>query len=356
MTNSLARLRSALAEKGSPTAFVTDKLNLRWLTGFTGSSGFAIVDADRAVFVTDSRYTIQAQEEIEGFDIRTFAAPKRLHEFLAEIFAEHGIKELAFETSISHSQWSDWKKQHEGITWTPIAPVFADLRKVKTPEEISRIKKACELTDACFENLAGLIQAGRTEFEVQLDLEFFIRRQGAEIAFDPIVVSGENSARPHGSATDKPLEEGDFLTIDMGANLDGYCSDITRTFVIGKASDRHREVYGQVLQALEESKAMMKAGVENKSVDARAREVLDEKGLAQYFGHGLGHGLGLAVHDFGSLSGRSNETMRESEVYTVEPGVYIEGVGGVRVEDDVVVRADGVDVLTAYPRELMGLG
>ena len=163
----------------------------------------------------------------------------------------------------------------------------------------------------------------------------------AELAFDPIVVSGNRSARPHGRASEKLLESGDFVTLDLGANLDGYCSDITRTFLVGKASDRHREVYGQVLKAQIAAIEAIKPGAIAKDVDGVSRKVLDEKGLAKYFGHGLGHGLGQVVHDGGSLNSSSETVLAEGQVWTVEPGAYIEGFGGVRIEDDVVVTSDG---------------
>jgi Xaa-Pro aminopeptidase len=200
-----------------------------------------------------------------------------------------------------------------------------------------------------------MMQPGVSEYDIQLDLEFFIKRQGAEVAFAPTVVSGPNSAKPHGKAGERKLEVGDFVTLDLGAKKDGYCSDITRTFVIGEASERHKEVYGQVLAAQVAAIEALKVGTPANEPDSLSRSILAEKGLDQYFGHGLGHGLGRAVHDYGGLAPSSKDTIEAGQVWTVEPGVYIEGFGGVRIEDDVHVTAEGPQILTHFPKELMVL-
>ena len=355
MTTNLCRLRDQMEEKGVGALLVSDLLNVQWLTGFTGSSGYALVTTREAVFLTDSRYTIQANEEVKGFEVVWFQRPKTFEEFLSEQCARVGVGSLAFETSVSYATWQAWTEKVP-VKWTASPDVLKPLRMVKTAEEVAKIKAACAITDACLEHLVRMMQPGVSEYDIQLDLEFFLRRQGAEIAFDPIVVSGANSARPHGSATEKTLEVGDFVTLDLGAKKDGYCSDITRTFVIGEASDRHREVYGQVLKAQLAAVEAVRAGVSAFEPDRLAREILDEKGLAKHFGHGLGHGLGRAVHDYGALSPASKDTIEVGQVWTIEPGVYIEGFGGVRIEDDVHVTPNGAEVLTHFPKELMVLG
>ncbi len=195
--------------------------------------------------------------------------------------------------------------------------------------------------------------AGVSELEVAIEIEFFFRKRGATAAFPVIAASGENSAKPHGTATEKVIEEGDFLTLDFGACLNGFNSDITRTVVIGEPSTRQREVYGQVLQAQLASLEAMKPGVPAKEVDAVARRVLAEADLDGYFGHGLGHGLGMLVHDFGRLAPTSEHVLAPGQVWTVEPGVYIEGFGGVRIEDDVVVTESGIETLTHSPKDLL---
>lgn len=328
--------------------------NVRWLSGFTGSSGFVVISGADVVFITDSRYAIQAQQEVSTMRVATFASPTRAVDFIGEQCRTMGITSLGFESaSVTYSTYEEWKAALEGIELTAAKRLFEPLRMIKTAEELNKIRRACALADKCFDNVLRMIQPGVTEYDIMLDIEFYFRRSGAELAFAPIVVSGVNSARPHGKASEKKLEVGDFVTMDFGAKLDGYCSDLTRTVVVGEASERTKEVYAQVLKAQMAALDAMKPGVSGKEVDAVARQVLDEKGMGQYFGHGLGHGLGPVVHDFGGMSTRSEDILAEGQVWTVEPGVYIEGFGGVRIEDDVVVTATGIELLTHSPKELM---
>lgn len=350
----LGRLRGKMASEGVGALFVSDITNVQWLTGFSGSSGYALVTQAEAVFLTDSRYTIQANQEVEDFEVVWFQRPKTFEEFLAEQCVRIGASTLAFETSISYATWQAWSSKVP-VSWEPAPEVIKPLRMVKTAEEVAKIKEACAITDACLEHLTRMMQPGVSEYDISLDLEFFIRRQGAQIAFEPTVVSGPNSARPHGKPSERKLQVGDFLTLDLGAKKDGYCSDITRTFVIGEASERHREVYDQVLKAQVAAVQAVTAGTAASEPDRLAREILDEKGLAQYFGHGLGHGLGRAVHDYGGMGPNSKDVIEAGQVWTVEPGVYIEGFGGVRIEDDVHVTEGGPEVLTHFPKELMVL-
>ncbi len=353
--SNLTRLRSKMQESGVEALFVTDIINVGWLTGFTGSSGFAIVTQNDAVFLTDSRYTIQAQNEVKDLEIRWYGAPKTFVEFLNEAFEDLQIKDIWFETSVTYAGWKDWTEKHPNQTWHPAPSLITELRKIKTPDEIAKIRAACQLADAAMEHIVPLIQIGRTEYDICMDLEFFIRRNGAQVAFDIIAVGGPNSAKPHGKPGERVVQSGDFFTIDMGAKLDGYNSDITRTFVVGEASDWHKEIYGQVLKAQIATCDALKPGTTGVAVDALAREILNEKDLAQYFGHGLGHGLGRAVHDPGGLSMRSTDNIEAGQVWTIEPGVYIDGKGGVRIEDDVVVTESEPDILTSFPKELMVL-
>lgn len=354
--SNLVRLRSALAEGGFAAALISAPTNVFWLTGFTGTFGYVVVTASEAVFLTDSRYTIQAQEQVSGMEIRSFATPKTGVQALAEILSDLGVKELGFESvNTTYAQFLTWSDKLEGISLKPLADAVENLRMVKSDQEIAKIKRSCELTDACFTHLLRMIQPGVSEHEIQLEMEFFIRRQGGHMAFEPIVVSGPNSARPHGKATDKQLAVGEFVTMDFGAKLDGYCADMTRTVVVGKADERTKEVYHQVLKAQLASIEMMKSGVVAETVDARAREVFDELGLAKHFGHGLGHGLGILVHDTGRLGVGSKTVLEPGQVWTVEPGVYLEGWGGCRIEDNVVVTETGVINLTGSTKELLEL-
>ncbi len=354
--NPLERLRSRMALESIPAVLVSDIVNVGWLTGFSGSSGYAFVTQGDARFVTDSRYTTQAEAEVKNMPVVWFASPKGLDDFLSEQAAEMGITTLGIEASqITVATRDNWATKMAGIELVPLNNVVSPLRMVKSAEELEKIRHACGIADATFTHIQRMIQPGVSEYDLALDMEFFIRRQGAGLAFDFIVASGHRSALPHGRASDKILESGDFLTFDFGASYQGYNSDITRTVVVGEATDKHHEIYNQVLKCQLAALEMMKPGVAARDVDAKAREVLDEKGLAQYFGHGLGHGLGRLVHDAGRLASSSTDVLEPGQVWTVEPGVYLPGWGGVRIEDDVVVTQDGIEVLTKSTKELLVL-
>jgi Xaa-Pro aminopeptidase len=356
MISSLDRLRDLMAQRGIESLLVSDPVNVAWLTGFNGSFGRVLVTQNDVRFITDSRYTIQAKEQVVGVSIASFASPTNGDVFVGGEAREMGISRLAFEAAnTTYAAYEGMAGKMSGISLTPAPDLFGQLRMVKTPDEVAKIRKACAIADACFGHLTRLIQPGLTEYDLQIELEFYLRRAGAGIAFEPIVVSGERSARPHGKASEKPLEVGDFVTMDFGAQVDGYNSDLTRTIVVGEATDRHREVYGQVLLAEMAALDFMKPGVRAADVDALARRILDEKGLAQYFGHGLGHGLGRVVHDTGRMNATSDDILVPGQVWTVEPGAYIPGFGGVRIEDDVVVTETGIDILTSAPKELLVL-
>lgn len=356
MTTNLDRLRDAMARRGVGALLVSDSTNVGWLTGFSGSFARVLVTEAESRFITDSRYVLQAEEQVQGIPVVSFASPTNGDAFVGAQARAMGLAELYFESATTtYASYEAMAEKMPEVSLKPGPDFFGELRMVKTPEEIAKIRKACAVADACFGHLTRLIQPGLTEYDLGLELEFYLRRAGAGIAFEPIVVSGERSARPHGKASEKALEVGDFLTLDFGATIDGYHSDITRTVVVGEATERHREVYGQVLLAQLASLEAMRPGVRASDVDALSRQILDEKGLAGYFGHGLGHGLGRVVHDGGRLNATSEDVLAPGQVWTVEPGVYIPGFGGVRIEDDVVVTENGIDILTSSPKELLVL-
>lgn len=354
--SNLARLRAAMAAKNIPALIVSDIANVGWLTGFSGTFGYAIVAPESAVFVTDSRYTLQAAEQVKEMPTEWFQSPVTGDDFLAEKIKAGGIGRIGFEAaSVTYANYERWRDKLAGVDLFGAEDVIQGLRMVKSKDEVDRIRKACGIADACFTHIQRTIQPGVSEYDVNLEIEFFIRRSGAELAFAPIVVSGERSARPHGKASEKKLAVGDFVTMDFGAKVEGYCSDITRTVVVGGAEERHKEIYEQVLKAEMAAIDAIKPGVRAADVDGLARKILDEKGFAQYFGHGLGHGLGSLVHDAGRMNPSSENVFEAGQVWTVEPGVYIPGFGGVRIEDDVLVTETGVEVLTKSNKELMVL-
>jgi Xaa-Pro aminopeptidase len=350
----LARLRERMAHDGIGAALVSDSVNVGWLTGFSGSFGRVLVTADDALFITDSRYVLQAREEVPWMRATTFATPTDGDEFIGEQAKALGITSLGFESATTtYAQWKRSSAKMPGVELVPMADIFSELRMKKSPEEISKIKAACGLADAAFAHITRMIQPGISEIDICLDLEFYIRRQGAEVAFPSIVVSGERSARPHGKPSEKKLASGDFVTMDFGARVGGYNSDITRTVVVGEASDRHWHIYNAVLEAQLWALDAIRAGAKARDVDAGTRAVLAKVDLAKYFGHGLGHGLGRVVHDGGRLSASSDDVIEPGQIWTIEPGVYIEGFGGVRIEDDILITETGIEILTHSPKDLM---
>jgi Xaa-Pro aminopeptidase len=353
--DALQRVRSRIPHDVDGV-LVSEITNVGWLTGFTGSSGKVLIKRDAAVFITDSRYTLQAQEEVQGMEVRSFAAPVVERVFLNEVAHDLKIQRLAIDpAAVSYDLWQTWVNAFTGIELVAAKPLFDGLRKVKFPGEIDRIRDACALADAAFSHVTRLLQPGVRELDIAIDLEFFFRRQSASASFNPIVVSGERSARPHGVPSEKPLENGDLVTLDFGARLNEYCSDMTRTVVIGAATERHEQVYDAVLRAHLAAIEALRPGMTGKAADAVARESLRQDGLAEYFGHGLGHGLGRLVHDPGSLSTSSEDTLEVGQVWTIEPGVYIPGFGGVRIEDDVVLTESGAVSMNSSPKHLLVL-
>lgn len=353
--STLDRLRAAMAARNIPAILVSDLTNVTWLTGFSGSFGTAVVTANDAVFITDSRYRVQAADQVKNMAVETYASPVKLIDFIKQNLGRLSVSKLAFEpqnaTFLTYEQWRDGL----GVELVSFGDVISPLRKVKTPDEVAKIRDACAIADACFTHVQRMIQPGVSEYDLALDMEFFMRRHGAEVAFDIIAASGWRGSLPHGRASEKIVEKGDLITFDFGAKKNGYNSDITRTVAVGEPDARQREVYDQVLKAQLAALEMMRPGVRAHDVDARAREVFDAKGMASAFGHGLGHGLGLLVHDAGRLASGSDDVLEQGQVWTVEPGAYFDGWGGVRIEDDVVVTETGIEILTHSPKELIVL-
>lgn len=353
MTN-VERLREAMVEQDLPAVVISNLPAIYWLTGFTGTFGLAVVSRDGGVFLTDSRYTIQADEQCQDLPVDSFRSPQKAEEFLAEHATRLGLSKLAFDRNhVTIGMLEKWSGALSGIELVPIDDPIDNLRMIKSAEEISRVRHCCGISDKALELLLSLVRPGISELELLWAFQDFLRKHGATSAFDPIMVSGHRTARPHGDPSDKLLEKGDLITFDLGACVDGYNSDITRTIVLGPASDRQRETYEQLLKAQCACIDAMKPGINGRDVDGLARQILDEKDLAQHFGHGLGHGLGALVHDTGRLSSTVDQDIHVGQIWTIEPGVYIEGFGGMRIEDDIVITEDGCEVLTAFPKNLI---
>ena len=344
---------TALRERELDLLLVSHLVNVRWLTGFTGSSGAAVVGNGTRRFITDFRYLSQSAEQLDGSWEREIA--QDLLEQVAGALPGDGTVRLGFDDEhVSVKQHAKLQKLVPGnVELVPAGGVVEELRMVKDAEEIEKIRAAALLADAALERVIGRGLAGRTERDVALDLETELRHMGAEsVSFPPIVASGAHGALPHAVPRDVEIPQGVLVTIDWGAQLDGYASDCTRTYATGEISDGDRDIYELVQRAQAAGLAAVRPGPTGKEVDAVAREIIDDAGHSEHFGHGLGHGVGLEVHEGPRLSRQGDTALAPGQVVTVEPGVYVPGALGVRIEDLVVVTEDGNDVLSTLPKDL----
>ena len=348
----IEQLRKLLEEQQLDALLITNPYNRRYMTNFTGSAGTAIISKDDAVFITDFRYMGQANDQLTGY--RIVQHTETMIQEVANQVKEMKIETLGFEKEdLSYSQFEMYNKQVDAKL-VPVAGLVEKLRLIKTPEEIEVLKQAAAIADAAFVYICSVIQAGKTELEIANELEFFMRKQGAtSSSFDIIVASGERGALPHGVASDKVIETGDLVTMDYGALYNGYISDITRTVAIGEPSAKLREIYEVTLRAQELGVEQIKPGMTGIEADAITRDYIKSKGYGEAFGHSTGHGIGLEVHEAPSLSSKSKTVLVPNMAVTVEPGIYLPGIGGVRIEDDILITETGNERLTKSTKELL---
>jgi Xaa-Pro aminopeptidase len=353
-TDRADRVADALAAREADVLVVTDLVNVRWLTGFTGSNAAAVVGREGTRrFVTDFRYLTQSAEEVDPAWEREIAV-----DLLAGVVKGlPGSGELRVAFDDAHMSVKDHGRLagmlRVGIELVPAGGAIETLRAVKDADELEAIRAAARLADGALTEVLGRGLVGRTEREVALDLEFTMRRMGAQAAsFPPIVAAGEHGALPHATPREVPIPAGTLVVVDWGAQLDGYASDCTRTYATGDIDPRDGQVYELVLQAQEAALAAMRPGPTGREVDAVARSIIDAAGHAEHFGHGLGHGVGLDVHEGPRLSKQGETALAAGMVVTVEPGVYVPGAVGVRIEDLVIVTDDGAEVVSSLPKEL----
>jgi Xaa-Pro aminopeptidase len=332
---------------------VTDLVNLRYLTGFTGSNGMAVVGRDIRRFITDFRYVEQAAAEVDGFD--TEQAPAEFNSALADGWPEGSFR-LGFEDDHVSVRRHERLREvlPDRVELVAAGGAVEALRAVKDAGEIARIRAAAELADAVYAMLRSDGLVGRTERAVALAIENEMRRLGAEgPSFDSIVASAERGALPHAQPTDAEIPRGTLVTLDIGARLDGYCSDCTRTWATGELPDDLAEAYTLVERAQVAALEAVRPGPEGRELDAVARDIIDAAGHGEHFGHGLGHGVGMEVHEAPRLARTAEDRLAAGQVVTVEPGVYLPGRGGVRIEDLVVVTEDGHSVLSGTTKQLV---
>lgn len=329
--------------------------NIRYISGFANDTAVLYISRNRKILLTDFRYLFQAKSEAKAFEtveITGNGYAKRI----AELVKADMVKRLAFEDGeLSFRQYSEYNREIDAEL-VPIGESLSELRKVKNAEEIELIAKAEAIGDKAFSEIIKIIRPGMTELEAATKLEYIMKSEGAEgLSFDTIAASGINSSMPHAMPSLKPIEHGDFLTMDFGCRYKGYCSDMTRTVVVGKASDRQRNIYETVLKAQLAVLKTIKSGVSGKEMDGIARNIIDEAGYKGCFGHSLGHSLGLYIHEEPRCSAKSEDILGVNMLMTVEPGIYVEGFGGVRIEDLVVIEENSCRNLTFSPKELIEL-
>lgn len=349
----LTRLRRLMAGEGAEALLVTCAVNRNYMSGFTGSSGFLLITADRALLYSDFRYRLQAPEQAKAYEFREHGASAI--ESVKQAVKELGIRQLAFEpVEMSFAEYEKYKAVlGEGVL-VPSEGWIEKLRMTKDAGELQIMREAAQLADKTFEHMVGMLKPGMRELDAALEIEFFMRRHGAtSSSFETIVASGERSALPHGVASERVIGSGEFVKLDFGAYYKGYCSDLTRTVMIGEPTARHREIYGIVREAQQAALNGIRPGLTGIEADALARDIIKSHGYGDYFGHGTGHGLGMEIHEAPRLSVSGNLALEPGMTVTVEPGIYIPGFGGVRIEDDVVVTDTGVEILTHATKDFI---
>jgi Xaa-Pro aminopeptidase len=326
--------------------------NIRYLCGFTGSDGVLVMTQEESFFLTDSRYWTQAEEEVKGSQIIHY---KKKMEGIESLLSDLKLKTVGFESSaltFSSYQFLLERLAHQAKL-IPLEDEFKNLRAVKDPQELALIRRAIDISSNAFLHAVGMLKEGVVEREIALEMEFFMKQSGADnTGFDIIIASGKRSALPHGRASEKRIEKGDLILIDFGSGFQGYHSDQTRTVVCGSPSPEQKKIFRIVKEAHDEAIHKVRPGVPLLEVDAEARDYIRHQGYGDYFGHGLGHGIGLAVHEDPVVNSENKGLAQEGMVFTIEPGIYLPGWGGIRIEDMVGVTSHGAEVLTYLSREL----
>lgn len=350
--NNIERIQEALARHELDAILLTDERNQRYATGFAFTDGAVLVSRKKAWLLTDSRY-IEAAERVAGgcCAVRMFDREHSLLELLRGALAESGAETLAAEEdNLSHARFTALEGQLER-SFSPAKGLMMELRASKSEEEIACMIRAQRISEKALEAVLRIIRPGMTEKEVMAELVYHMLKNGSEgNSFDPIVVTGKNTSLPHGVPGNTVIAEGDFVTMDFGSLSGGYCSDMTRTVAVGHATEEMRNIYSIVLEAQLAGIAAARSGVPGEVIDKAARDVIEKAGFGEYFGHGFGHSLGLAIHEPPYAGPRGKTPMAENDVCSAEPGIYFPGRFGVRIEDVMIIRPDGAEVITKAPK------
>ncbi|MBR1662040.1 MAG: aminopeptidase P family protein [Acidaminococcaceae bacterium] len=349
----IGRIFKFMKEHGLECIAVKDTCTIRYLTGFTGDSSILYADDRIAVLITDGRYTEQARSQLKYCRVMEYKASHNssIWEAVAELIGTH--QKVGFDGNVFSYEEAKLLGSLLPENTEMISVDLRPLRLIKDERELEDLWQAFKIADGAFERLLREIKSGMTEKELAARLEYYMRSLGSEgVSFDTIVASGYRSALPHGAPTDKAIEVGDFVTFDFGALYNGYHSDTTRTIVMGMANSWHREVYTVVQEAQYRGIKAAKPGITGRELDAMIREYIESRGYGKYFTHGLGHGVGLEIHELPNINSRGDTVLEEGMVFSIEPGVYIQGKGGVRIEDTVVLTKEGARSLTGLKKTL----
>jgi Xaa-Pro aminopeptidase len=351
----LETIRSKIKENEIDGILITKRENYTYLSGFTGSSAYLVITSDSADLITDFRYIEQATKQAPLFNIIKYKGNVAIE--INNALKRNNVEKLGFESiDLTYDKYEDYSSKFEVKELIPLKNIIESIRMIKDSEELQFIKKAVEIADGAFLNVLPLIKPGILETEVSAEIEYFMKKQGAQgSSFQTIVASGARSAMPHGVASNKEIKNGDVIIMDYGAIYQGYCSDITRTIFLGKPDEKMTKIYDIVLRAQKEALNGSHKGLKGREIDSIAREIINNSGYEKNFGHGLGHGVGLEIHEEPRFAPSDDNTMENGMVVTVEPGIYVEGYGGVRIEDMIVIKDDQPEILTRATKELIVL-
>ena len=348
------QLKNVIADSGLDGILITNLTNIRYICGFTGSAGTCLVTPSGQYFITDGRYIEQSKEQVKGFD-RFIDMDTNLSIIKKNELLNNDTK-IGFEGDhVNFTLYDSMKKMFTGINWESTKMILEDLASVKDETELDAIRTAVDITDKVYEEILPMLRPGYTEKQVANTLVSKYREYGDGEAYSPIVATGPNGALPHAVPTDREFKKGDFIVIDAAAKYAGYHADMTRTPVVGEATDKHHEIYAIVKEAQQRGCDIAKAGVSCKDVDSATRDYIHEMGYGEYYTHGTGHGLGLEIHTSPRFSPASEDVLAENNVMTIEPGIYLAGWGGVRIEDDVIINKDDCEILNKTTKDLVVL-
>lgn len=352
--SNIEKIRTLMVKKGLKALLLTDELDRQYAAGFHATDGFVLILPEYACYITDSRYIEAAKEGVHDAEVLMSGTGGSQEQIVSRILEENGVTELGVqENSLSYGGYMRLESALR-VKFVPAQEITLDLRQIKEQYEVDNITAAQRIAEKALDYVLGFIRDGLTEKEIAAELEYRMALSGSQgLAFETICVSGENSSRPHGTPTERRVRPGDFITMDFGCRINGYCSDMTRTVALGHADGDMKKVYETVLKAQYAGIEAAKAGVSGKTVDRAARGVIEQAGYGGFFGHGLGHGVGLFIHEEPSINTRGEEPLPAGAVITCEPGIYLPGRFGVRIEDMLLLTETGAVNLTKSPKDLI---